>query len=132
MQIVWILIVRMVFVVWRIVAGKNQIGIVIVAIINDNIWFLCWPIFGDYFHVGFMIRPRLLIGGCEVVVHSVQASIIAIEHIRYDIFTAGFRDDVAKVKVAVWIEAIHQNVAIIVAAYGRRLITLIIFIVITA
>lgn len=57
----WILIVRMVFVVWRIVAGKNQIGIVTVAIINDNIWFLCRPIFGDYFHVGFVIRPRICV-----------------------------------------------------------------------
>lgn len=42
----WILIVRMVLVVvvWRIVIGKYQIGVVI---INDNIWFLCWAIFGD-------------------------------------------------------------------------------------
>lgn len=113
-----ILIVRMVFVVWRIVAGKNQIGIVIIAIINDNIWFLGWPIFGDYFHVGFMIRPRirirLLIGGCEVIIHPIQASIIAIVHIRYDIFTVSFCDDVAKVEIAVWIEAVHQNVPIVI------------------
>lgn len=67
----------------RIVIGKNQIGIVI---INDNIWFLCWAVFGDYFNVGFMIRPRvrirLLIGCCKIIIYSVQASIIALEHIR--------------------------------------------------
>lgn len=69
------MIVRLVLVVWRIVAGKNQVGIVIVAIINDNIWFLGRPIFGDDLHVGLVIRPRvcvrLLIGRGEVVVHTV-------------------------------------------------------------
>lgn len=73
----------LIVVVWWIVIGENQIGIVI---INDNIWFLCWPIFGDYFNVGFMIRPRvrirLLIGCCKIIIYSVQASIIALVHIR--------------------------------------------------
>lgn len=69
------LIVRMMFVVVaarRIVVGKYQVGIVV---INDNIWFLCGAVFGDYFHVGLMVRPRvcvrLLISCGEVIVYPV-------------------------------------------------------------
>lgn len=80
-----ILIVGMVLIVavWWIVIGEYQVGIVV---INDNIWFLCRPIFGDYLHVGFVIRSRvrvrLLVGSCEVIIHSVEAAIIDIVHIR--------------------------------------------------
>lgn len=106
-----ILIVRMMFIVivgW-IVIGKYQIGIVI---INDNIWFLCWPIFGDYFHVGFMIRPRvrirLLIGGRKIIIHPIEAPIVAVVHIRQHVLVViVLRYDVAKVEVAVGIVAVH-------------------------
>lgn len=127
------LIVRMVF-VWRIVAGKNQIWVVTVAIINDNIWFLCRPIFGDDFHVGFVIRPRvcirLLICCGEIVVHSIEAAIISIIYIRYDVFVARLRDNVAKVEITVRIEIVHQNIPIVIIVSGRWLITLIVLVVI--
>lgn len=109
------LIVRVMFVVAarRIVVGKYQVGIVV---INDNIWFLCGPIFGDYFHVGLVIRPRvrvrLLIGCGEVIVHSVEAAIVAVEDIRQHVLVvcvhivARLGDYVSKVEVAVGIEAV--------------------------
>lgn len=122
--------VRIVRLVWRIVAGKNQIGIVIVAVVNDNIWFFCRAIFGDNLHVCFMIRPRvdvwLLIGCGEIIVHPILAAIVAIVHIWYDIFVARFGDDVAKVEIAVGIESVHENISIVV---GRWLIALIVFVV---
>lgn len=68
----WELIIRLFVVARRIVIGEYQIGIVV---INDNIWFLCRPIFRDDFHVGFVNRPRvrvwLLIGCREVIVHPI-------------------------------------------------------------
>lgn len=62
--------------------------------------------------MGFMIRPRirvrLLIGCCEVIIHPILASIIAVEHIRQRVFVAvRLRNDVAKVEVAVGIVVAH-------------------------
>lgn len=110
------LIVRMVLVVIaarRIVVGENQVGIVV---INDNIWFLCGAVFGDYFHVGLVIRPRvcvrLLIGCGEVIVYPVEAAIVAVEDIRQHVLVvcvhivARLGDYVSKVEVAVGIVAV--------------------------
>lgn len=125
------LIVRMMLVVWWIVAGKNQIGVVIVAIINDNIWFLCRAIFGDDFHVSFVIRPRvcvrMLIGCGEIIVHSIQVAIIAIINVRYDILVALFCHNVEKVRITVRIEGVYHTISIFIVVW---LITLIVVVVV--
>lgn len=122
-----VLIVRMVLVVAarRIVVGEYQIGIVV---INDNIWFLCRPVLGDDLHVGLVVRSRLLVGRREVVVHPIEAAVVAVEHVRQNVLVVvRFRDDVAKVVVAVGIVVVDDDVAVI---GGRRLIALILVIIV--
>lgn len=160
---VGMLIARMLIVVWMfvgwIVVGKDRKGMVVVIIIiiivvilwrrkcfgvvtiNKNIWFLCWPMLCDYFHVGFMIRPRvrvrLLICRCEIIVNSILASIVAIVDVwQHILFVVWLRNDVTKVDITVGTETVDNNIpmwiiiVVVVVVWRRWLITLKLIIII--